>query len=219
MRFILRHSRLLVVVPVGPAVPIPCDVAIAVERHQRPGTRPDAEAGHQREIAAGGMTDHRDALRIYAKGIGPLSAQPCIRVLQIRDDPLQFGFRRQAVIDGNNRIPCLDVPPHLFRRDRPPMPEHQGATVQPENGRTDGLPEWPVDIRSDLAIPGHLVDIVLSRNHNASTGHSHSNAAELTPRPGHGYGVQAIPLDPMLSYQPPALPIDNNNSRQPAERL
>src|SRR5262249_49439920 len=65
--FLLRHGLLLGVEGIRPTIPVPDDIAVAIECHKSFGRRFDAKSRRQRQISASRASYHCHLVRIDAK--------------------------------------------------------------------------------------------------------------------------------------------------------
>src|SRR5437879_12362985 len=87
----------------------------------------------QCEITAGRVSDYGHAIRIDLKQSRPLLVNPTVRVLDVAEDIRQTGFGRQAVINGDNREACFDIPYELGGVHPAALAHGQRATVNPSH--------------------------------------------------------------------------------------
>src|SRR5262249_37439770 len=125
---------LLAVEGVGLAVPVAIDVAITPERYQDAGPGLDAKTSHQRQITAGRAAHHPDFMRIDVKKFRALAVYPCISVLDILENGRQLNMRRQAIVNGNNRITSLKQRVQQCARfgGQAAVAHDEGAAMNPE---------------------------------------------------------------------------------------
>ena len=153
------NLRLLKVEGRGFAVPGADDVAVSVEGDDCRRSGVGAEAGHEGEIAAGGMPDDGDAIRIGMEERRPEFAHPSTGVFEVVDDGRELGLRRQAAVYGDDGEACLQVEVALPGGDVAAVPHDEAAAVDPQHGRGSARVIWSVDIGLDVDVVGVFIGV------------------------------------------------------------
>src|SRR5439155_23289066 len=107
-RFFLRNQRHLAVERIGLAVPVSGNVAIAPKRDQSPGTRIRPKARRQRQVTSRRATHDGESVAVDMEQLRPFVANPPAGALQLRKDGRQFCLRRQAIVNGYDRVTSLE---------------------------------------------------------------------------------------------------------------
>src|SRR6185437_13856586 len=129
VRFLPGYQRPGAIEGVRLGIPVVGDVAIAIEGDERLRPRFDGEARHQGEVPAGGMADDGDALWIDLEELRTLPAHPREGVAHVLDDAGEFGFRGEAVVDGDHDEAGVDVALALGGVHAAALAADEGAAV------------------------------------------------------------------------------------------
>src|ERR1043166_5396526 len=85
-RFFFGYEWLLAIKSIGPAIPLPGNIAVPPKRNQSTRARAHTKSGHLRQIAACGLAHDKDLVAINSKQSGALFAHPVIGIADIFND-------------------------------------------------------------------------------------------------------------------------------------